>query len=128
MTTAKAKAEPKETVQTADAVTGKVDPVQEQTQPAPAEAQTSTTPSTPDDKSSDPQLTQHVPSVGRVVHYVIDPELPPLAAIVTAVNDDQPEGTASLVIFKEHLQFFRKNLAFDPSGEKSNTWHWPARV
>ncbi|AUS34617.1 hypothetical protein C1M55_28215 [Rhodococcus qingshengii] len=69
------------------------------------------------------------PTVGRIVHYTDDESRPPLAAIITAVDDYTDEGRVFL-----HL--------FDPSGTrlcelsripfsqtpKAFHWSWPPRT
>lgn len=105
------------------------DPVKEEVQPTPAASEAQTPTTTPAAAPQTDQSAPPVPSVGRVVHYVIDKDLPPLAALVTAVPEDvHAESAVSLVIFKEHLQMFRKNVAYDAKAATSNTWGWPPRV
>jgi hypothetical protein len=106
MTTAKAKAaEEQKTEPTPEAVT---DPVQEQVQEV--------APAGP------------VPSVGRTVHFQLHGNDAPLAALITAVPDGATEGSpVSLVVYREHLQFFRKQIPFSAT-PKDNHWSWPPRV
>ncbi|QOP66150.1 hypothetical protein SEA_DANIELLEIGNACE_9 [Arthrobacter phage DanielleIgnace] len=131
MTTAKAKAEPQKTeAVTADAETGVPDPDTKVTasKDDQQEVEHVSIPNIEVGGTKETQQAPQLPSLSRSVHYVIDPELPNLAAIVTSEGATEPDAAVSLVIFKEHLQFFRKNVAFDPSGKKANTWHWPERV
>lgn len=80
--------------------------------------------------------TQHIPSVGRVVHYVAygtpGGEFPigaHRAAIVTDVHDPgAPESVLSLCVMNPTGLYFAGVVYCDPTGEEPGTWHWPEPV
>lgn len=65
------------------------------------------------------------PTVGRVVHYQLHGQDEPLAAIVTAAGDN-PQ-VVSLVVFREHLSFFRTGIEFSDTPQ-DGCWGWPPRA
>lgn len=66
------------------------------------------------------------PTVGRIVQYTEPGTEQTFAALITVVRDDADKGTASLAIWREHLQFFRKDVPFSEK-PKAGHWHWPER-
>lgn len=85
-------------------------------------------------------MSEQLPSVGRVVHYVAygtpGGEFPAgvcRAAIVTEVGYSGAAGepavvSAGLCILNPTGQFFNRGLLQDEATKKPGTWHWPERV
>jgi hypothetical protein len=72
--------------------------------------------------------SEYKPSVGRILHYVIDVEADHLAAIVTRVNQD---GSLDLAVFNPEPDGRVRpatNIVEDIEKTLSHTWHWPERV
>lgn len=73
------------------------------------------------------------PSIGRIVHYVAygtpGGEYKPehRAAIITQVADVN-DHHVGLCILNPTGMFFNQDVPFDPSGQRSGTWHWPEFV
>lgn len=73
------------------------------------------------------------PSIGRIVHFVLDPKAAPVAGIITAVWSDT---CVNLRIFQDGsntrpTQFseWLTSKLFDDSAEPAaGTWHWPPRT
>lgn len=78
----------------------------------------------------------HIPSVGRVVHYVSygtpGGEFPAgahRAATITEVNaPDTPIMSVGLAILNPTGLFFQRGVIEDPTGEQPGSWHWPEYV
>lgn len=77
------------------------------------------------------------PSVGRIVHYVGDPQVygdglrpgPCRAAIVTNVIEDQrPDAYVDLTVFDPNGQLIAGAVPPRPVGELGEGWHWPERT
>lgn len=81
-------------------------------------------------------MADHVPSVGRVVHYVAygtpGGEFPAgahRAAVVTDVhNPGEPTSVLSLCVLNPTGLYFLQHVQFDPTGTQPGTWHWPEYV
>jgi len=72
------------------------------------------------------------PSIGRIVHYVVnrgvdegEDELEHVPAIVIEVKED---NSLRLAIFYWTGTMYCGSVECDETGEKSHTWHWPERV
>ena len=67
------------------------------------------------------------PSVGRIVHYHIEDNGEPIAAIITRAIDG---GVVDLTLFSpplERPQVERITCAFSPT-PRAKCWSWPPRV
>ncbi|MDQ2995715.1 MAG: hypothetical protein M3R61_01475 [Chloroflexota bacterium] len=87
-------------------------------------------------------MAEHVPSVGRIVHYVAygtpGGEFPAgvhRAAIITEVyatpTPSNPDGVSTdvgLVVLNPTGQFFNRHIQLDSTGQTPGTWHWPEYV
>lgn len=82
-------------------------------------------------------MTNQIPSVGRVVHYVAygtpGGEFPAgvhRAAIITEIYGPQesPSSSVGLCVINPTGLFFKASIAFDPTGQAPGTWHWPEYV
>jgi len=71
------------------------------------------------------------PSIGRIVHFVGERDSINLAALVTAVNEDD---TINLAVFGPNGGYgFRQNVKHvegpvQTTEEASGTWHFPERI
>jgi hypothetical protein len=87
-------------------------------------------------------MAEQVPSVGRVVHYVLE-DGPNTgqhrAAIIVRVWGDHPDAPVNLHVFldgsndvKPHndgpTALWRTSVQRDDTGQKLRTWHWPEFV
>lgn len=87
-------------------------------------------------------MAEQVPSVGRIVHYVLEAgphQGSHRPAIIVQVWGDTPEALVNLVVFAdgsndyyknqgpEPLTLWRTSKRRDDSGAL-DTWHWPERV
>ncbi len=74
------------------------------------------------------------PSVGRVVHYVSRGSADGVfgrecrAAIITAVDQDNPEAIVDLCVLNPGGMFFDRDVVSDEDEHGGGTWHWPERV
>jgi hypothetical protein len=81
-------------------------------------------------------VTEQVPSIGRVVHYVAygtpGGEFPAgahRAAIITEVDaKDTPIMSVGLAVLNPTGLFFHRGVLMDPTGQQPGTWHWPEFV
>jgi hypothetical protein len=65
------------------------------------------------------------PSVGRIVHYFVEADMQPRAALIVAV---QPDGTVNLEVFGPHgVNVHRQHV---PHSEEyaEDCWSWPPRA
>lgn len=73
------------------------------------------------------------PTIGRIVHFVLDPTKSPIAAIIVAVWTDT---CVNLRIFQDgsntqpnQWDEWQTSKTFDDSvTPASGTWHWPPKV
>jgi hypothetical protein len=74
-------------------------------------------------------MTQEVPRVGGIVHYTSLANGGCLAAIITAVSDQNGDGKVNLAVFEPGGGMFTKTgVPFRRTGAEqgaSGTWHWP---
>ncbi len=76
-------------------------------------------------------MSEQVPSVGRVVHFVYGGQH--YAAIITAVSSrlfeegGEPQYGQTLVVFPPMEPPFATVAEYDPAGADA-TWHWPEYV
>ena len=79
-------------------------------------------------------MSEQIPSVGRIVHYVSygtpggEYESTCRAAIITDVAEDDPEFVG-LAVLNPTGMFFNGNVQLDDSRDpEGGSWHWPERV
>lgn len=86
---------------------------------------------------------QQVPSVGRVVHYVLEAgphQYDHRPALIVRTWGDTPDALVNLQVFvdgsndyyphqgPEPLTLWRTSVHYDPTGTVANSWHWPEFV
>lgn len=70
------------------------------------------------------------PSIGRIVHYVLDGSGEHRPAIITRVY---APTCVNLHVFGDSgdlgrdINRYPTSVQYDPSGEASSSWHWPER-
>lgn len=69
------------------------------------------------------------PSIGRIVHFVLDSTKSPIAAIIVAVWTDT---CVNLRIFRDgsntQPEWQTSKIFDDSETPASGTWHWPPKV
>jgi hypothetical protein len=83
-------------------------------------------------------MTEQVPSIGRIVHWVTYgsprgeyPSGEHRAAVITEVYQDGASGmlqAVGLCVLNPTGQFFNRNVPYEASGTIAGTWHWPEHV
>jgi len=87
-------------------------------------------------------MSEQVPSIGRIVHYVLDAgphagEQRP--AVIVRVWGEQPDSLVNLQVFTDSDQggysndalppvWWRESRKQDPTGRILGTWHWPEKA
>ncbi len=75
-----------------------------------------------------PMADQQVPSVGRIVHYVL-PSGEHRPAIIVKVWHDTPDpGTSNLHVFLDKFEVGEQDLTSITRGDGPGHWHWPEYV
>lgn len=64
-----------------------------------------------------------MPTIGRIVHYQKSGE--PLAALITAVNED---GTVNLAVFSSWGSTYPEHRISDAAEPTAGHWNWPPRT
>jgi hypothetical protein len=86
------------------------------------------------------EMVEHIPSVGRIVHYVLRNDDRNAGqhrpAIITRVWDPVPHAGSAvqLQVFTDGSNdglenvVWRTSVMQDATGEHGGSWHWPERV
>lgn len=87
-------------------------------------------------------MSEQIPSIGRVVHYVLNEGRNAgdhRPATIVRVWGDQPDSLVNLQVLTDSNAeansndclpqvLWKTSVSFDSTGEKPQTWHWPERV
>lgn len=75
-------------------------------------------------------MSEQMPSVGRVVHYVSHGSQVYTSECRAAVVTETYGGasTVGLCVLNPSGQFFQRSVTQDEDGHRGGSWHWPERA